>query len=289
MRILLTLAYDGTNYCGWQRQINGPSVQQTLEEALAVLLNRDINDVKTIAASRTDAGVHALGQRAVFDIDELKIPLDKFPQVLNGLLPSDISVTSAQFVPKSFNPRFAAKYKTYAYHINNAPIPNPLLRRYSAFVPQPLDIEAMQKAARNFIGRHDFTSFCAAGGSAKTTVREVYQCGVRFPRPYGKKTFLGDEVEISPGEKIFFGDEVKASPGEKYFPCGPVKIIITGNGFLYNMVRIIAGTLVYVGLGKIPHGAIPEIITAKDRTKAGKTMPPEGLVLEEVGYQPFTA
>ncbi|MCL2500603.1 MAG: tRNA pseudouridine(38-40) synthase TruA [Defluviitaleaceae bacterium] len=275
MRILLTLAYDGTNYCGWQRQINGPSVQQTLEEALAVLLNRNINDVKTIAASRTDAGVHALGQRAVFDIDELKIPLDKFPKVLNGLLPSDISATSAQFVPKSFNPRFAAKYKTYAYHIHHAPIPNPLLRRYSAFVPQPLDIEAMQKAARHFIGRHDFTSFCAAGGSAKTTVREVYQCEVMFLRP-------------SVGN-IFHGGSAEVIPGERHFPCGPIEIIITGNGFLYNMVRIIAGTLVYVGLGKIPHEAIPEIIAAKDRTKAGKTMPPEGLVLEEVGYQPFTA
>jgi tRNA pseudouridine38-40 synthase len=248
MRILLTLAYDGTGYAGWQRQKNGVSVQQRLEEALGALLGRPVT---VEAASRTDAGVHALGQRAAFDAGGLRVPVDKLPQVLCGLLPPDISVSAAERVEDGFNPRFAAKYKTYAYHIYNAPAPNPLLRRYSAFVPQPLDTDGMKKAARAFVGRHDFTSFCAAGGSAKTTVREIYACGVSA-----------------------------GPPGNG----GLITLTVTGSGFLYNMVRILAGTVLYVGMGKIPPDALPAVIAARDRKRAGKTMPPEGLVLVEVGF-----
>ena len=245
MQILLTIAYDGTNYAGWQRQENAVAVQEKIEDALSQLLNRPVS---VTASSRTDAGVHALGQQASFFAEDLRIPLDKLPMVLVGLLPSDISVTAAEAVPDGFNPRFAAKFKTYSYNIYNASSPNPLLSRYSAFVPHSLNIADMQKAAQAFVGRHDFAAFCATGGSAKTTVREIFACTVQ------KK------------------------------PDGLVTMTITGGGFLYNMVRIIAGTVMYAGMGKIPADSIPQIIASANRTKAGKTMPPQGLVLVEVGF-----
>jgi len=245
VNILLTIAYDGTNYAGWQRQENAVAVQEKLEDALSILLSRDVT---VRAASRTDAGVHALGQCAAFFAPDLKIPLDKFPTVLTSLLPEDISVTAAKIVPDEFNPRFNALKKTYIYNIYNAPHPNPLLSRYSAFMPHMLDISAMQKAAEYFIGKHDFAAFCATGSNAKTTVREIFAC------------------EISNQ------------------PNGLISLTITGNAFLYNMVRIIAGTVVYAGLGKIPPEKIPQIIASKNRTSAGKTMPSQGLVLTEVVY-----
>jgi len=245
MQILLTIAYDGTAYAGWQRQENAVAVQQRVEEALSNLLKRPV-DIR--AASRTDAGVHALGQRASFFAEDLRIPLNKLPMVLVGLLPPDISVTAAETVSDDFNPRFGAKYKTYAYSLYNASHPNPLLSRYSAFAPHDLNLENMQKAAQHFIGRHDFAAFCATGSSAKTTVREIYDCNI-----------------------------VKKQNGI-------ITLSVTGNAFLYNMVRIIAGTLLYVGLGKILSSQIPAIIASKDRKQAGKTMPPQGLVLLEVSY-----
>ena len=247
MQILLTIAYDGTNYAGWQRQENAITVQEKLEDALSVLLGRA---VAMRASSRTDAGVHALGQRVCFAAPDLRVPLDKLPMVLVGLLPPDISVAAAQAVQDGFNPRFAAKYKTYSYNMYAAPCPNPLVRRYSAFVPQKLNLEDMQDAAGKFIGQHDFAAFCATGSSAKTTVRKVYNCTVSA------------ESNL-------------------------IKLTITGNGFLYNMVRIIAGTVLYAGIGKIKPEDVPCIIASKDRARAGKTMPPEGLVLVEVGFDDF--
>ena len=245
MQILLTVAYDGTNYAGWQRQENAIAVQERLEDALSDLLAREII---VRAASRTDAGVHALGQRAAFFAPDLRVPLDKLPAVLVSRLPTDISVTAAQIVPDDFNPRFGAKQKTYIYKIYNASCPNPLLSRYSAFVPRELDFYAMQKAAKFFVGKHDFAAFCATGGSAKTTVREVFSC------------------------------EVKEDTSHCF------ALSITGNAFLYNMVRIIAGTVVYAGLGKISPNEIPKIIASKKRSCAGKTMPPQGLVLVNIEY-----
>ena len=245
MQILLTVAYDGTNYAGWQKQNNAIAVQQKLEEALSVLLARPVS---VTAASRTDAGVHALGQRVCFTAVDLKVPINKLPVVLIGLLPHDISVTDAEIVSDNFSPRFNAQHKTYEYTFYNAPHPNPLFARYSAFVPQKINVEHMQTAAQMFIDRHDFAAFCATGGSAKTTVREIYACAIE-KRP--------DNI---------------------------VKLTITGNAFLYNMVRIIAGTLLYVGLGKFAAGDIPAIIESRDRTHAGKTMPPQGLVLKNVSY-----
>ena len=277
MQILLTVAYDGTAYAGWQRQQNAIAVQQRLEEALSALLNRPVT---TKAASRTDAGVHALGQRVAFFAEDLRIPVDKLPYVLSGYLPADISVTAAQPVADGFNPRFDAVFKTYAYNMYCATSPNPLLRRYSAYVSQPLDIKAMEKAAGMFVGRHDFAAFQATGSSAKTTVREVYECSVTNART----TFMDNAVLH--GERIFPHRISQDIQRQEHAP-GLVTLTVTGNGFLYNMVRIIAGTLLYAGLGKIPPDAIPDIIYSRDRTKAGKTMPPEGLTLLEVGYTKY--
>jgi len=245
MQILLTVAYDGTNYAGWQRQDNAIAVQQKVEEALSTLLVRPIS---VIAASRTDAGVHALGQRVCFTAPGLQVPINKLPIVLVGLLPPDISVTAAEIVPDNFNPRFDAQHKTYEYSFYNAPYPNPILARYSAFVPQKISIDNMHKSAQFFIGKHDFAAFCATGSSARTTVREIYTCNVE----------------------------------EK--PDNIISLTINGNAFLYNMVRIIAGTILYVGLGKLTHNDIPGIIESKDRIRAGKTMPPQGLVLKNISY-----
>jgi len=244
VKILLTVAYDGTNYAGWQRQENAISVQQSLEKALANLLGQP---TKLSAASRTDAGVHALGQKAVFMAEYMPIPLDRFPLALNKFTSDDIIVREAKLVSDEFNPRFDAMFKTYRYQIYNARLPNPLESRYSAFVPRPLDIEKMKQAAKKIIGTHDFAAFCATGSSAKTTIRTIFGCDIKKD---------GDMIQM----------------------------LVSGNAFLYNMVRIIAGTLIYVGMGKIEAEAIPNIIASKERSLTGKTMPPEGLTLMDIFY-----
>ena len=248
MQILLTISYDGTSYAGWQRQKNAISVQQTIEEAMESLLKQKIT---LRSASRTDAGVHALGQRASFFVDTLKIPLFKLPSVINGYLPDDIAIINAEIVPESFSPRYDAVKKTYHYKIYNRPAPNPLLSRYSAFVPTSLDTAAMIKAAPLFVGVHDFKAFMASSPDTKgkevNTVREIFDCSCK-----------------NEGNMIL--------------------ITVAGNGFLYNMVRIISGTILYVGLGKIHPDKIPAIIEQKNRQNAGKTMPPQGLTLVGVEY-----
>ena len=245
MNVLLEVQYDGTNYSGFQKQQNAMTVQEKLENALFAVFGQSI---RVTAASRTDAGVHALGQKVSFFADNSRLPVAKLPYIINAHLPQDISVVGSILVPRDFNPRFDAKFKTYTYSFFCASFPNPLKSRYSVFVPGQLDIRMMSLAAGFFIGRHDFAAFCAAGGSQKTTIREVYAC----------------KLDSS--------------------LCGTAILTITGNGFLYNMVRIIAGTLYYVGIGKIPANSISEIILSGQRSRAGKTMPPHGLVLVEVGY-----
>ena len=246
MKTLLTISYDGTAYAGWQTQPNAPTVQQTLEAALSKLYRRR---VLVLGASRTDAGVHALGQRAAFRMGEgdPDIPHDKLPYAVNTLLPGDIRILSAEAAPDSFDPIKSAKQKTYEYRIYNRAFMSPLWRLYAAHVRAPMDITAMRKACGHLVGRHDFVAFRAAGGSAATTVREIY----------------GLSLEKR-GELIV--------------------ICVTGNGFLYNMVRIIAGTLVYVGMGKLKSDDIPAILASKDRVRAGKTMAAHGLLLKEVVY-----
>jgi len=243
VRILLTVAYDGTKYFGWQRQNDFVSIQETLEIALSKLFNKKI---LVIGASRTDTGVHAMGQRAVLDI-ETTIPLTNLPYAINNYLPKDIRVHKAMEVQENFHPQYDAKNKTYRYKIYNAPFQNPVLNSYTWHVPKKLDIEKMREASKHILGEHNFSAFCASGATSKTRVRTVYN------------------LEIYKEDEMIFFD-------------------INGNGFLYNMVRIIAGTLVYVGIHKISPSDIPKIISSEERGKAGKTAPPEGLTLMCINY-----
>lgn len=246
-RILLTIAYDGTHFSGWQKQ-KSPEVR-TVEGELTKALRALCKDpaLECIGASRTDAGVHALGQRAVFDT-ESTIPAEKFPLALRAFLPEDIVVTRAEEVAADFHPRFDCIKKTYEYRFWNAPYKNPKERLYSAHEKQPLDIERMNEGARAFVGTHDFAAFCAAGAQVTTTVRTIFDCHAERD---------GDAV----------------------------KIYVTGDGFLYNMVRILAGTLLAVGLGRLAPEAIEGIIAGKDRRKAGKTAEPQGLTLMKIYYE----
>ncbi len=247
MRILMTIAYDGTNFSGWQKQKlpEVRTVEGELEKALRKLFRDPV--LECIGASRTDAGVHALGQRAVVDV-ETTIPAEKIPLAVRAFLPEDIAVTKAEEVPPEFHPRFDCVKKTYEYRFWNAPAKNPKERLYSAHQAKPLDVEQMNRAASAFIGRHDFAAFCAAGSSVSSTVRTIFDCHAERE---------GDVV----------------------------KIFVTGDGFLYNMVRIIAGTLMAAGLGKLPPEALPGIIESGDRQQAGQTAEPQGLTLLEIYYE----
>ena len=247
MRILMTIAYDGTNFSGWQKQKlpEVRTVEGELEKALRKLFRDPV--LECIGASRTDAGVHALGQRAVVDV-ETTIPAEKIPLAVRAFLPEDIAVTKAEEVPPEFHPRFDCVKKTYEYRFWNAPAKNPKERLYSAHQAKPLDVEQMNRAASAFIGRHDFAAFCAAGSSVSSTVRTIFDCHAERE---------GDVV----------------------------KIFVTGDGFLYNMVRIIAGTLMAVGLGKLLPETLPGIIEGGDRRQAEQTAEPQGLTLLEIYYE----
>lgn len=247
MRILMTIAYDGTCYSGWQKQKMPEvrTVQGILEKALQRLFHSP--DLECIGASRTDAGVHALGQRAVMDV-ETTMPPERLPMAIRSFLPEDIAVTKAEEVPPTFHPRFDCVKKTYEYRFWNAPEKNPKERLYSAHQPKPLDVERMNLAASALVGRHDFAAFCAAGSSVSSTERTIFDCHVERE---------GDVV----------------------------KILVTGDGFLYNMVRIIAGTLMAVGLGKLPPDRMTGILESKDRRCAGQTAEPQGLTLMEISYE----
>jgi tRNA pseudouridine38-40 synthase len=246
-RVLLTLEYEGTRYAGWQRQLNGPSVQEETERALFRAVK---SRVSLTGASRTDAGVHALGQRAHFDTN-CGIPDDKWPFVLNALLPRDIRVTRSQRVGEALHARFSAREKEYEYRVLNRRFPSALRRDFTAFVPLPLDFPLMEEALRDLPGRHDFKAFQAAGGTAKTTIRTL------------RRATLGKE-----------GDELILS--------------IAGDAFLYNMVRIIAGTLINVGQGRLGPDAFRRAIETGNRLCLGPTAPACGLTLMRVDYEEFT-
>lgn len=242
-RIKLIVAYDGTNYHGWQVQNNGETIESMLNAALRDLTGEDIC---VLGASRTDAGVHAMGNVAVFDT-EARMPGDKFVYALNQRLPEDIRVQHSCEVPPDFHPRYQDTVKTYEYRILNREFPLPAYRLNAHFTYRALDEARMQQAADLLIGEHDFQSFCAAGAQVKSTVRTIYDAKVLRD---------GDLLTIR----------------------------ITGNGFLYNMVRIIAGTLMKVGCGEWEPAYIQEILDAKDRMKAGPTAPAKGLTLVEIRY-----
>ena len=242
-RILLTVEYDGTNYAGWQRQINGLAVQQVLEEALQKATRERI---VVTGASRTDAGVHALGQAVHFDT-ESRIPPEKYPFVLNTMLPRDIRVHSGREVPPEFHARFMTSGKRYTYRIINSRHASALRRNSHVHVPVPLDIGLMRQAAPQLLGKHDFAAFQATGGTAKTTIRTIRS--VTLDR-------LGDEIILT----------------------------VEGDAFLYNMVRIIAGTLIEIGQGKRHVNAFTEALETLDRLSLGVTAPPHGLELTQVYY-----
>lgn len=252
--IKLTIEYDGTNYHGWQIQENAITVQGVLKKAIEKLTGEECN---LIGTSRTDVGVHALGQVANF-MTSSKIPPDKFSYALNSMLPEDIVVRESREVPPDFHSRFSAKGKKYKYLIYNSQKPSALLRNRAAHVYLPLNIEAMKKASFYFLGRHDFSAFRASGSDAKTSERTITEVSLRTC----SDCLLGQAVD------------------------GPslIEFEISGDGFLYNMVRIIAGTLIYVGNGKINADDIPAIIESRDRTKAGKTAPAHGLYLAEIYF-----
>lgn len=242
-RIKLIVAYDGTNYCGWQTQINGITVEEVLNKTLSGLLKEDI---RVIGASRTDSGVHALGNVAVFDT-ESKIPGDKFSFALNQRLPEDIRIQESCQVEDDFHPRFCDTIKTYEYKILNRKFALPTERLYSAFVYYPLDVEKMQMAAAYLVGEHDFKSFCSSGSQVESTVRTITDISVE-----------------KHGEMI--------------------SIRVSGNGFLYNMVRIIVGTLMKIGLGVWQPERMEEILNACDRNSAGPKAEARGLTLVEIRY-----
>ncbi len=244
--IKLTIAYDGTHYHGFQKQ-SGTGLQ-TIQETLEGRLGRVLGTpVKTFGAGRTDAGVHARGQVVNFKCRDLNIPVERIPLATNRILPEDIAVISAQEVPDDFNAQFSAVSRLYKYYIFNSRQRSPFSRLYSYFEPRWLNVEAMRRAGSMLIGTHDFKSFQASGSPIKYTVREIYECKVERE---------GSLVEIA----------------------------FKGNGFLYNMVRILAGTLLNVGLEKIHYSEIPDILKARDRRLAGPTVPPRGLFLEKVNY-----
>jgi len=241
--IKIVIEYDGTRYCGWQRQKNGVSIQETIEKAIEKVTGEK---TEIIGSSRTDAGVHAKGQVANF-LTSSTVPPEKICYAINSFLPDDIVILSSQEVPIDFHSRYNSKGKRYSYTILNRKIPSALLKNYSAHIPYELDIEDMIRASKYFLGEHDFSAFKSTGSSVKGNVRTI------------KRLDLIKDEDI-------------------------IKMFIEANGFLYNMVRIIAGTLIEVGKGRIKPDDIPFIIDSKDRKKAGPTAPAQGLCLEKVYY-----
>jgi tRNA pseudouridine38-40 synthase len=243
-RLKLTLEYDGTRYVGWQVQPNGRSIQAELHQALSQLLG---SEVEVTAAGRTDSGVHATGQVVSFDT-ERQLPLKAYWMGLNGLLPEDIAVVAAEEAPEGFDPRRWSRGKRYRYRVSNRRSRSPLRRHTHWEVFAPLDVEAMARAARHLEGRHDFSAFRAADCQAAHAVREVRRLTVEGT--------AGDAVSL----------------------------VVEGTAFLKHMVRNLAGTLVEVGKGRRSEAWVAEVLAGRDRTRAGPTAPPQGLVLEEVFY-----
>ncbi len=237
-KVLLRVAYDGTAYHGWQRQQNGITVQEVLEKSLTELLREEI---RVMGASRTDAGVHALCNIAVFETST-RIPAEKISYALNQKLPEDIRIVESCEVSPEFDLRSCHTQKTYEYRVVNAAFPNPVKRLYALYTYFKCDVGLMNEAAQYLIGEHDFRAFCTVGAQVESTVRTVTDICVSRE---------GEEIILS----------------------------VSGNGFLYNMVRIMAGTLLEVGYGRIAPAKVAEILKSCDRKNAGPTAPAKGLCL----------
>ena len=242
--IKLTIEYDGKDFNGWQKQPDKLNIQGSIESAIKQITGED---VELNASGRTDAGVHAYGQVANFKT-ESNLPIEKFPIAINTKLKRSIRIIKAEVVDERFHSRLSCKRKTYRYVINNSEFASAIYRNLETHIPQKLNIEKMKVAIKYFEGEHDFKAFKASGTSSKSSVRTIYKA----------------EIKEMPNNRIY--------------------IELTGNGFLYNMVRIIAGTLVDVGIEKIKPEDIPNIIKQGKRDLAGKTLPPNGLYLLNVEY-----
>ncbi|MEQ8160724.1 MAG: tRNA pseudouridine(38-40) synthase TruA [Smithellaceae bacterium] len=240
----MVIEYDGTAYCGWQRQKNGVSIQQVLEEKIRLITREEVT---VIGSGRTDAGVHALNQVAGFR-SSTRLPAEILCRGINGLLPPDIVVKNLEEVPVEFHPQYSARGKIYVYKICNRRLRPALGRKYCWFIPHPLDLTAIKQAAAYLIGRYDFSCFCATGSSVKDRTRTVKSVS------------------------IIRGDD------------GLLEITIEAQGFLRYMVRNIVGTLVEIGRGKRKPSEMKEIIDSRDRNIAGITAPACGLYLKEVKY-----
>ncbi len=247
MRYALLISYDGTNYGGWQIQKNAVTVQQKLTEALNSALGCKVS---VTASGRTDSGVHAAAQVCHFDA-ETTIPPERLADALNPLLPEDISVLRSAAAPEGFDATSGAKKKTYCYRVYLSPRRNPLKDRYAVWVNYAIDLNKLERAAKLFVGEHDFKAYCAAGSQVKTTVRRIYS------------------VDIKTAESRLSRD---------------IEIFVCGNGFLYNMVRTLAGTMLYFAAGRISEEDILRSVEEGDREAVGKTMPARGLTLESVDY-----
>jgi tRNA pseudouridine38-40 synthase len=251
----LIVEYDGAGFCGWQRQRGSaaegaPSVQATLEQAAAEITGEP---VQVIGAGRTDAGVHALGQVAGL-VTGSRIPAARFPAALNAHLPPDVRVVAAEDMPDGFHARYDATARTYRYEILNRPGPSALLRGLAHHVPEPLDVAAMGRAAAALAGRHDFVAYRSAGSETRTTI-----CSVRAVA-------------------------VESDGGASAFPHARVRIVFTADRFLRHMVRMIAGTLIRVGLGRLPVEAPGEFLGDLDNRRTGPTVPAHGLYLVRIDY-----
>ena len=240
-RIMLTVSYDGTDYCGWQWQPNGITIEEVLNRELTRLLREEIH---VQGASRTDSGVHALGNLCIFDT-ETRIPPEKICYAINQSLPEDIVVQDSREVPGNFHPRKWNSEKTYEYTMIRSRFPNPLMRRYAYGIHQNLDVGRMREAGAWLVGEQDFASFCTPRTQVETTVRRILSLDLQEQ---------GDRLTLR----------------------------VRGCGFLYNMVRIIAGTLLEVGKGRIAPEDMPGILAARNRSAAGPTAPPQGLCLMEI-------
>ena len=267
-RIRLWVSYDGTNYHGWQLQNNGITIESELNRALTELYGREI---RVVGASRTDAGVHALGNVAVFDVAS-PIPAEKVCYALNARLPEDIRITESEEVPPDWHPRKCESRKTYEYRIYLGRVLPPVKRLYCHHVYRTLDLGAMREAAVCLIGEHDFKSFCQENAQVESTVRRVYSLELTFTPAFAGHP-AASENALAPKAKED-GSAILTPDNE-----GELVIRVTGGGFLYNMVRIIVGTLLEVGCGRLTPEAVRQILEAKDRSAAGPTAPARGLTL----------
>ncbi|EMF0079266.1 tRNA pseudouridine(38-40) synthase TruA [Enterococcus hirae] len=240
------IAYDGTHFNGFQKQPNGRTVQEEMEKTLKKMANG--KEITVFGSGRTDAGVHAMGQVIHFDYPEER-PLERMRFALDTQSPEDIAVKAVEIVSDDFHARYLVKEKTYQFRVDIGKPRSPFRRHYASYFPYPLDLSKIQRALPDLIGTHDFTSFCASGSSIEDKVRTIYEAKMEVNE-------TGDELLFT----------------------------FRGNGFLYKMIRILVGTLLKIGNGRLSEDSIPEIIAKKDRNAAGPTAHPEGLYLYEVVY-----